>query len=165
MLLWCFLIFHKNKNFTSSFKKESTSESKTFVSVRLVSDLMIYRRGSFNAALIHQLQPAFTCSVSKMETTEQCVKWRRYGVFIVNYAQISNIALTFFCRVWASKCRLEHVHLIFFLPGFSSTNIHESRDCRGRGRAFRYLLTTTSIRFTDTYTLAGRLLQRAHLCA
>ena len=38
---------------------------------------------------------------------------------------------------------LESVHgrfltLFFFLPGFSFTNIHESQDCRGRGRAFHY---------------------------
>ena len=33
----------------------------------------------------------------------------------------------------------------FFLPGFSFTNIHESKDCRGRGGQ---LLTTTSTRFT-----------------
>ena len=52
----------------------------------------------------------------------------------------------------------------FFLSWFPFTNIHESQDCRGRGRAFRYLLTTTSTRFTDTQTLTGRLLQRAHLC-
>ena len=51
-----------------------------------------------------------------------------------------------------------------FLSGFSFTNTHESQDCRGRGRAFIPLLTATSIRFTDTYALAGRLLQRAHLC-
>ena len=32
----------------------------------------------------------------------------------------------------------------FILSGFSFTNIHKSQDCRGRGRAFLYLLTTTS---------------------
>ena len=52
----------------------------------------------------------------------------------------------------------------FFLCGFSFMNIHESQDCRRRGRLFHQLLTTTSIYFTDTQTLAGRLLQRAHLC-
>ena len=26
--------------------------------------------------------------------------------------------------------------IIFFISGFSFTNIHESQDCRGRGRAF-----------------------------
>ena len=30
----------------------------------------------------------------------------------------------------------------FLLSGFSFTNIHESQDCRGRGRACFYLLTT-----------------------
>ena len=52
----------------------------------------------------------------------------------------------------------------FFLSGFCFTNIHESQDFKGRGRAFHLLLITTSNRFTDTETLAGRLLQRAHLC-
>ena len=53
--------------------------------------------------------------------------------------------------------------VFFFLSGFFFTNIHESLDCSGRGRAFLQLLTTTSTRFTDTQTLAGRLLSRAHL--
>ena len=52
----------------------------------------------------------------------------------------------------------------FFLSGFSFTNIHESQDCRPRGKAFLYLLITTSTHFTDTQTLAGRLLRGAHLC-
>ena len=38
----------------------------------------------------------------------------------------------------------------FFLLGFYFTTIHESQDCRGRGRAFLQLLTTNSTRFTDT---------------
>ena len=38
----------------------------------------------------------------------------------------------------------------FFLSGFSSTTIHESQDCKGKGRAFLYFLTTTSTRFADT---------------
>ena len=37
----------------------------------------------------------------------------------------------------------------FFLSGFSFTTIHKSQDCRGRGRAFLQLLTTTSSCFTD----------------
>ena len=36
----------------------------------------------------------------------------------------------------------------FFLSGFSFTTIHESEDCRGRGRTFLSLLSTTSSRFT-----------------
>ena len=28
------------------------------------------------------------------------------------------------------------IMFLFFLSGFSFTNIHESRDCRGKGRAF-----------------------------
>ena len=38
----------------------------------------------------------------------------------------------------------------FFLSGFSFTNIHHSRDSRGRGRASISLLSTTSTRLTDT---------------
>ena len=55
----------------------------------------------------------------------------------------------------------------FFLPGFSFTNIHQPQDYRGKERAFPQFLTRftdTSTRFTDTQTLAGRLLQRTHLC-
>ena len=52
----------------------------------------------------------------------------------------------------------------FFLSGFCFTSIHESQDCKGRGRAFHQLLTTTSTRFTGTQTLAGGLLRGAHLC-
>ena len=38
----------------------------------------------------------------------------------------------------------------FFLSGFPFTTIHESQDFKGRGRAFLYLLTSTSTRFTYT---------------
>ena len=38
----------------------------------------------------------------------------------------------------------------FFLSRFSFTNIHDSRDSRGKGRQFLLLLSTTSTRFTDT---------------
>ena len=34
-----------------------------------------------------------------------------------------------------NETRQIHIY-IFFLSGFSFTNIHESQDCRGRGRAF-----------------------------
>ena len=34
--------------------------------------------------------------------------------------------------------------------GFSFTTIQESQDCRGRGRVFLWLLTTTSTGFTNT---------------
>ena len=40
--------------------------------------------------------------------------------------------------------------LFFFLSGFSFTNIHESQDCRGTGRVFLKLLTTTSTYLTST---------------
>ena len=37
----------------------------------------------------------------------------------------------------ASKEAFENnIYIYFFLSGFSFTNIHESQDCRGRGRAF-----------------------------
>ena len=29
-----------------------------------------------------------------------------------------------------------NIYILFFLSGFSFTNIHLSQDCRGRGRAF-----------------------------
>ena len=54
--------------------------------------------------------------------------------------------------------------VFFLLSWFSFMNIHESQDCRGKGRAFLYLLTTTSNRFIENQTLAGRLLQKGHLC-
>ena len=38
----------------------------------------------------------------------------------------------------------------FFLSGFCFTNIHEPQNCKGRGRAFHQLLTTTSTCFTYT---------------
>ena len=55
--------------------------------------------------------------------------------------------------------------IFFFYLGFlSRTFIHESQGCRGRGRAFFKLLTTTSTRFTGPWTLPRQLLQGAHLC-
>ena len=48
---------------------------------------------------------------------------------------------------------------------FTFTNIHGSQDSRKRGRLSLYILSTTPICFTDTYTIAGLLLERAHLCA
>ena len=44
---------------------------------------------------------------------------------------------------------------LILLSGFSFTNTHKSQDCKGRGRAFLYLLTTTSTCFTGTLALAG----------
>ena len=38
-------------------------------------------------------------------------------------------------QVFAGNLRA-NVFLFFFLSGFSLTNIHESQDCRGTGRAF-----------------------------
>ena len=39
---------------------------------------------------------------------------------------------------------------LFFLSGFSLTNIHDSQGSRGRRRVSIWLLFTTSTRFTDT---------------
>ena len=47
---------------------------------------------------------------------------------------------------------------LFFLSGFFFTNICDSKDSRERRRPSVYLLSTTSTHFTDTYTLAERLL-------
>ena len=52
----------------------------------------------------------------------------------------------------------------FFLSEYFFTTIHESQDCRGKGKTFFWVLSTISTRFTDTYTLTRRLLQRVHLC-
>ena len=54
---------------------------------------------------------------------------------------------------------------LFFLSRFSFTNIYDSRDSRVRGRLSLYILSATSTSFIDISTLAGLLLQRAHLCA
>ena len=40
-------------------------------------------------------QRVFTCSKLIIETLEQGVKWRRSGVFIVNFKHISHLALVF----------------------------------------------------------------------
>ena len=52
----------------------------------------------------------------------------------------------------------------FFLSGFSFTKIHDSQGSRRMKRVSIYLLSKTSTLFTDNWTLAGKLLQRAHLC-
>ena len=69
--------------------------------------------------------------------------------------------------LWAdhpSNTKRGSVYVHFFLFGFYFTNIHDSQYSRGRERLSLYLLSTTSTHFTDTWALAGRLLQRAHLC-
>ena len=53
----------------------------------------------------------------------------------------------------------------FFLPGFSFTKINYLQDSRWRGRLSPYILSITSTCFADTWTLAGLLLQRTHICA
>ena len=42
-------------------------------------------------------------------------------------------AAKYFCKTLYLKCL---TLFWLFLSGFSFTNIHESQDCRGRGRAF-----------------------------
>ena len=77
----------------------------------------------------------------------------------------------FFCNIysgWVYQTSYNYLLLVFVSFNFFSIWIlfhkHESQDCRGRGRAFLELLTTTSTGFTDTLALAGQLMQRAHLC-
>ena len=59
---------------------------------------------------------------------------------------------------WLFSPKPAFFFLNFFLCGFSFTNIHQSQDCRGRGRAFFQFLATTSTRFTDSYTPFSKLL-------
>ena len=48
-------------------------------------------------------------------------------------------------------CSVSSVQDFFFLSRFSFTNnIYESQDCRGKGRAFLWLFTTSSTGFTGT---------------
>ena len=63
----------------------------------------------------------------------------------------------------AQNLEIQGTEDFFFCLSFFTT-IHESQDCRGMGRVFLPLHTITSTRFTGTQTLAGQLLQRAHLC-
>ena len=46
--------------------------------------------------------------------------------------------------------KVEKWQTFFFLSGFSFTTIHKPQDCKGKGRAFQ-LLSTTSIRLTDIF--------------
>ena len=52
----------------------------------------------------------------------------------------------------------------FFLPGFFFTNIHDYRTAEEEVRYLFKFLPTTFILFAGAYTLARRLLQRAHFC-
>ena len=54
------------------------------------------------------------------------------------------------------------VRALFFIS-FFLTNLNDSQDSRGRGKPSFSFLSTTTTCSTDTYTLAGRLLQRAQL--
>ena len=71
-------------------------------------------------------------------------------------------------RCSSTKSLFLHVithNSLFFLPGFSFTNILDLQDSRLRGRLSLYILSTTSTRSTGIQTLAGLLLQRAHISA
>ena len=70
-----------------------------------------------------------------------------------------------FRKSFLKCCKADFAFLIFFLSGFFFTNIHDSQDSKGRRKLSFYNFSTTSTRFIDTQTLAGLLLQRAHLCA
>ena len=52
----------------------------------------------------------------------------------------------------------------FFLFGFSFTTIHESQDCRGRGRVFLNSSLPLPPASPALQILTGRLLETAHLC-
>ena len=67
-------------------------------------------------------------------------------------------------KSFLKRYKADFAFLIFFLSGFFFTTIHDSQDSRGRRKLSFYCFSTTSTRFTDTQTLAGLLLQRAHLC-
>ena len=71
-------------------------------------------------------------------------------------------------NVSQSTIKTPEQRLLLLLLTFFSTwaFFHEhSQYSRGRGRLSIYFLSTPSTLFMDTQTLAGRLLQRAHLCA
>ena len=56
---------------------------------------------------------------------------------------------------WESILTCCKVYFASFLSGFSFTNIHDLQDSRWRGRLSPYILSTTSSRFTETWTLVG----------
>ena len=78
-----------------------------YVRYRLMSLVMVINHSVFNSMVLTwwfltfcQTQPVFTCSKLTIETLEQRVKyvqrrWRRSGMFIVNFEQISHLALVF----------------------------------------------------------------------
>ena len=56
-------------------------------------------------------------------------------------------------------------NLLFYLCGFSFTNIHDSQNSRWRGMLSPCIISTTSTHFTDTCTLAGVLaVESSPLC-
>ena len=74
-------------------------------------------------------------------------------------------------KSFLKRYKADFAFLIFFLSGFFSRifTIHRTagegaQDSTGRGKLSFYCFSITSTRFTDTQTLAGLLLQRAHLC-
>ena len=49
-------------------------------------------------------QPPFTCSKLTIETLDRGVKWRRSGIFIVNFEHISHLGLVFLLLT-SNMCR------------------------------------------------------------
>ena len=74
-----------------------------------------------------------------ISTTGACALKKNSATFVFIYCDINQFNQS-----------MEISFFFFFLSEFSFTAIYESQDCRGRGRAFLQLLTTTSTRFTDT---------------
>ena len=56
------------------------------------------------------------------------------SILIFNFIEFIILLYTFFSNFFYSIQRIYDLPDFFFLCGFSFTNIHESQDCRGRGR-------------------------------
>ena len=77
-----------------------------------------------------------------------CLDLREHVTKIINYEKKEMIPLTEeeekmhnkqkVCHICKKRFTKDNKKLndFFFLCGFSFTNIHESQDCRGRGRVF-----------------------------
>ena len=69
--------------------------------------------------------------------------WRRRSEWLNSYFRISCFFLLSFTTLHRGKYSnltlfSYPIFFFFFLSGFSFTNIHESQDCRGRGRGIFY---------------------------
>ena len=87
-------------------------------------------------------------SVTKELNKIKVIKWIKVFTWYFRITTTTTINFFFF---------------FFCYLGFLSGTFTNHRTAGEEGRAFIYLLTTTSNRFTDTQTLAGWLMQRAHL--